>query len=71
MIDFIYDPYRGGAQYITFSIAAKRHKIHVKGHRDGPTKELTSDAMLTLVMTKEKDGWTIAAFQNTQIVPRQ
>jgi len=43
----------------------------VKGHRDGPTKELTSDAMLTLVMTEEKDGWTIAAFQNTQIVPRQ
>src|SRR5689334_20534597 len=39
--------------------------VHVNGHRDGPTKELTGDAMLTLVMTKEQQGWTIAAFQNT------
>ena len=43
---------------------------HVNGHRDGPTKELVQDAMLTLVMTKEKDGWTIAAFQNTAVVSR-
>ena len=45
--------------------------VHVNGHRNGPTKELTSDAMLTLVMTKEKEGWTIAAFQNTQVVARE
>ena len=44
--------------------------VHVNGHRDGPTKELTSDAMLTLVMTKEQHGWTIAAFQNTAVAPR-
>jgi uncharacterized protein (TIGR02246 family) len=43
---------------------------HVNGHRDGPTKDLTADAFLTLVLTKEKQGWTIAAFQNTQVVAR-
>jgi uncharacterized protein (TIGR02246 family) len=42
--------------------------VHVEGHRDGPTKELVQDAMLTLVMTKEKQGWTIAAFQNTAVM---
>jgi uncharacterized protein (TIGR02246 family) len=41
--------------------------VHVSGHRDGPTKELTGDAILTLVMTKEQHGWTIAAFQNTSV----
>ena len=41
--------------------------VHVTGHREGPTKELTQDAMLTFVMTKEKAGWTIAAFQNTAV----
>ena len=41
--------------------------IHVTGQRVGPSKELTQDARLTLVMTKEKQGWTIAAFQNTGI----
>lgn len=45
--------------------------VHVNAHRNGPTKELTTEAMLTLFMTKEKDGWTIAAFQNTQVVARQ
>ena len=45
--------------------------VHVNGHRNGPTKELTQEAMLTLFMTKEKDGWTIAAFQNTQVVTRE
>lgn len=44
--------------------------VHVTGHRDGPTKDLTQDAMLTLVMTKEQHGWTIAAFQNTAVAPR-
>ena len=43
--------------------------VHVNGHRDGPTKELTGDAILTLVMTKEQQGWTIAAFQNTSVAP--
>ena len=44
--------------------------VHVSGHRVGPTKELTADAILTLVMTKEQHGWTIAAFQNTSVAPR-
>jgi uncharacterized protein (TIGR02246 family) len=45
--------------------------VHVNAHREGPTKELTSNAILTLVMTKEKQGWTIAAFQNTQVLARE
>lgn len=44
--------------------------VHVEGHRGGPTKELTQAAMLTLMMTKEKQGWVIAAFQNTAVAPR-
>ena len=44
--------------------------VHVNGHRAGPTKELTGDAILTLVMTKDQHGWTIAAFQNTAVAPR-
>src|SRR5688572_21286812 len=44
--------------------------VHVNGHRDGPTKELTQDAILTLVMTKDQHGWSIAAFQNTAVAPR-
>ena len=44
--------------------------VHVSGHRDGPEskKELTADAFMTLVMTRDQQGWRIAAFQNTQIV---
>lgn len=42
--------------------------VHVDGNRDGPTKELMQAARLTMVMTKEKQGWTIAAFQNTAVV---
>ena len=45
--------------------------VHVDGHRDGPTKDLVQDALLTLVMTKEKDRWIVAAFQNTAVVSRQ
>lgn len=45
--------------------------VHVNGHRDGPTKDLTGDAILTLVMTKEQQGWIIAAFQNTSVAPRE
>jgi uncharacterized protein (TIGR02246 family) len=44
--------------------------VHVTGHREGPAKELTQDAMLTLMMTKEKQGWMIAAFQNTAITAK-
>lgn len=42
--------------------------VHVSGHRDGPTKELRQDVLVTIVMTKEKHGWAIAAFQNTEVV---
>src|SRR6185503_3367444 len=41
--------------------------VHVSGHRDSRTKELNQGAMITLVMTKEKQGWKIAAFQNTAV----
>ena len=44
--------------------------VHVSGHRDSPAKEKVQDAMLTFVMTKEKQGWTIAAFQNTAVVAK-
>jgi hypothetical protein len=44
--------------------------VHVTGHRNAPEneRELVSDAFMTMVMTREKQGWRIAAFQNTQIV---
>jgi ketosteroid isomerase-like protein len=45
--------------------------VHVQGvnrvRRDGETQE--TNAMVTLVMTKEKGDWKIVAFQNTQIAP--
>jgi len=44
--------------------------VHVEGQRTGPTNELNQGAMLTLTMTKEKQGWVIAAFQNTAVAPR-
>ena len=44
--------------------------VHVDGRRTGPTKEVAQDAMLTLMMTKEKQGWVIAAFQNTAVAAR-
>ncbi len=40
--------------------------VHVEGTRTGPGSE-QGRAMMTLTMTKEKDGWKIAAFQNTTI----
>jgi len=43
--------------------------VHVSGHREDSTKE-SHAAMLTLVMTKEKQGWTIAAFQNTAVTAK-
>ena len=45
--------------------------VHAGAQRRGPTKALEQEAVLTLVMTKEKEGWTIAAFQNTGVVARQ
>ena len=45
--------------------------VHVSGRRDSPTKELIEEALITMVMTKEKQGWKIAAFQNTAVVARQ
>jgi len=44
--------------------------VHVDGLRTGPANEPNQGAMLTLTMTKEKQGWVIAAFQNTAIAPR-
>ncbi|HVF23217.1 MAG TPA: SgcJ/EcaC family oxidoreductase [Pyrinomonadaceae bacterium] len=45
--------------------------VHVIGQRQGATKELAQDAIITLIVTKENGGWTIAAFQNTGITPPQ
>jgi uncharacterized protein (TIGR02246 family) len=42
--------------------------VHVNAHRDGPENEISVDALISMVMTRDKDGWKIAAFQNTQIV---
>lgn len=39
--------------------------VHASGRRDGPTDNLKQGAIITMVMTKEKQGWKIAAFQNT------
>lgn len=44
--------------------------VHVEGRRTSTVNELVQDAMLTLLMTKEKQGWVIAAFQNTAIAAR-
>ena len=44
--------------------------VHVSGQRVGPDKDLNQEAMITIVMTKQKDGWLIAAFQNTAVAPR-
>ena len=47
--------------------------VHVTGHKDAPENEkgLVIDALVSMVMTKDKEGWRIAAFQNTQIVSNQ
>lgn len=42
--------------------------VHVEGHRGSENSQLIQDAMLTVVMTKNKDGWKIAAFQNTAVM---
>ena len=44
--------------------------VHVTGQRVGPGKDVVNDAIITLVMTKEKQGWVIAAFQNTAAAPK-
>jgi len=41
--------------------------VHVEGSRTGATTEQAQRAMMTIVMTKEKRGWTITAFQNTSV----
>lgn len=41
--------------------------VLASGHRDAPTKELTQSAVMSFIMTKEGQVWTIAAFQNTAV----
>lgn len=43
--------------------------VHVNGHLDAPEneRELVADALMTMVMTRDKLGWKIAAFQNTGV----
>lgn len=47
--------------------------VHVQGNNKTRLGEETreTNALITLVMTKEKGDWKIAAFQNTQILPEQ
>jgi uncharacterized protein (TIGR02246 family) len=43
--------------------------VHATGHRPAPNRaEPAHNAIVSMVMTKDKQGWKIAAFQNTQIV---
>ncbi|HET8781355.1 MAG TPA: SgcJ/EcaC family oxidoreductase, partial [Pyrinomonadaceae bacterium] len=44
--------------------------VHVTGQRDAATKELVQGAVMTMIMVKEKQGWKIAAFQNTAVASR-
>ena len=43
--------------------------VHVLGHSKTPQADgfRESDVIITLVMTKDNQGWKIAAFQNTQV----
>jgi len=41
--------------------------VHVEGSRTGPDAQHPQRAMMTLTLTKEKQGWLIAAFQNTSV----
>ncbi|HEY5838213.1 MAG TPA: SgcJ/EcaC family oxidoreductase [Pyrinomonadaceae bacterium] len=47
--------------------------VHVSGHLDAPEneKQFVADASITLVMTRDKQSWKIAAFQNTQVTTNQ
>jgi uncharacterized protein (TIGR02246 family) len=47
--------------------------VHARARATTPHPEgaRAREARLTLVMSKEKDGWKIAAFQNTQIANNQ
>jgi len=45
--------------------------VHVDGYKDGPGQEAKSQALLTMIMTKENGAWSIAAFQNTQVQPQR
>jgi uncharacterized protein (TIGR02246 family) len=44
--------------------------VHVSGRLEGSEngKQFVSNASMTMVMTREKEGWKIAAFQNTEVV---
>jgi uncharacterized protein (TIGR02246 family) len=44
--------------------------VHVSGHLDAVEKQFVGDASMTMVMTMDKKGWKIAAFQNTQVTAR-
>jgi uncharacterized protein (TIGR02246 family) len=44
--------------------------VHVNGHRESSETSLHQSGVLTLVMTKDKSGWKIVAFQNTAVVEK-
>lgn len=47
--------------------------VHVTGTNKTPrgAETHTSEAIITLLMTKESGGWKIAAFQNTEVAARR
>jgi uncharacterized protein (TIGR02246 family) len=64
----------------TLSLAVERIRhlrpdvaiVHVRarGTTPQPAGPRETEARITLVMSKEKDGWRIAAFQNTEVAKR-
>jgi uncharacterized protein (TIGR02246 family) len=47
--------------------------VHITGTNKAPRGAETNvtEAIITLVMTKESGGWKIAAFQNTEVKPQR
>ena len=47
--------------------------VHVLGHRDAAEheQELETNALVSMTMTKDKQGWKIATFQNTRVIANQ
>jgi uncharacterized protein (TIGR02246 family) len=41
--------------------------VHVDGKRVGLNEADSQDAIMTMIMTKEKTGWIVTAFQNTAV----
>jgi uncharacterized protein (TIGR02246 family) len=56
-------------RFIRPEVAVVHVAAHLKATQNGETQE--GDAVITLVMTKDKGEWKIAAFQNTGVAAGQ